>query len=44
VIEEGKPARDFELESDSGEKVKLSAFRGTADRPLLLSQVGLAGH
>jgi peroxiredoxin Q/BCP len=33
VIEEGKPAPDFELESDSGEKVKLSAFRG---RPVVL--------
>ena len=29
MIEEGKPAPDFELESDSGETVKLSSFRGT---------------
>jgi peroxiredoxin Q/BCP len=33
VIEEGKPAPDFELEGDSGEKVKLSQFRG---RPVVL--------
>jgi thioredoxin-dependent peroxiredoxin len=33
VIEEGKPAPDFELQSDSGETVKLSAFRG---RPVVL--------
>ena len=29
MIEEGKPAPDFELESDSGETVNLSSFRGT---------------
>jgi thioredoxin-dependent peroxiredoxin len=28
VIEEGKPAPDFELQSDSGETVRLSDFRG----------------
>jgi peroxiredoxin Q/BCP len=28
VIEEGKPAPDFELASDSGEKVRLSELRG----------------
>jgi thioredoxin-dependent peroxiredoxin len=33
VIEEGKPAPEFELESDSGDKVKLSDFRG---RPVVL--------
>ena len=33
MIEEGKPAPDFELESDTGEKVKLSQFRG---RPVVL--------
>ena len=33
MIEEGKPAPDFELETDSGETVKLSDFRG---RPVVL--------
>jgi peroxiredoxin Q/BCP len=33
VIEEGKPAPDFELESDSGETVKLSQLRG---KPVVL--------
>lgn len=28
VIEEGKPAPDFELQSDAGETVRLSDFRG----------------
>jgi peroxiredoxin Q/BCP len=33
VIEEGKPAPDFELQTDSGETVRLSDFRG---RPVVL--------
>jgi peroxiredoxin Q/BCP len=33
VIEEGNPAPDFELRSDSGDTVKLSDFRG---RPVVL--------
>jgi len=33
VIEEGKPAPDFELTSDSGESVKLSGLRG---KPVVL--------
>jgi peroxiredoxin Q/BCP len=33
VVEEGKPAPDFELTSDSGERVKLSDFRG---KPVVL--------
>jgi thioredoxin-dependent peroxiredoxin len=33
VIEEGRPAPDFELESDAGETVRLSDFRG---RPVVL--------
>jgi thioredoxin-dependent peroxiredoxin len=33
MIEEGKPAPDFELTSDSGEKVKLSSLRG---KPVVL--------
>jgi thioredoxin-dependent peroxiredoxin len=33
VIEEGKPAPEFELQSDSGETVRLSDFRG---RPVVL--------
>jgi peroxiredoxin Q/BCP len=28
MVEEGKPAPDFELESDSGETVRLSSLRG----------------
>ena len=33
MVEEGKPAPDFELTSDSGESVKLSALRG---KPVVL--------
>ena len=33
MVEEGKPAPDFELSSDSGEHVKLSDFRG---KPVVL--------
>jgi peroxiredoxin Q/BCP len=33
MVEEGKPAPDFELTSDSGETVKLSALRG---KPVVL--------
>jgi thioredoxin-dependent peroxiredoxin len=33
MVEEGKPAPDFELKSDSGEHVKLSDFRG---KPVVL--------
>ena len=33
MVEEGKPAPDFELTSDSGEQVKLSNFRG---KPVVL--------
>jgi thioredoxin-dependent peroxiredoxin len=33
MVEEGKPAPDFELTSDSGERVKLSDFRG---KPVVL--------
>ena len=28
MVEEGKPAPDIELRTDSGERVKLSDFRG----------------
>jgi thioredoxin-dependent peroxiredoxin len=33
VVEEGKQAPDFELASDTGERVRLSALRG---RPVVL--------
>ena len=33
MVEEGKPAPDFELKTDEGESVRLSAFRG---RPVVL--------
>jgi thioredoxin-dependent peroxiredoxin len=33
VVSEGQPAPDFELESDSGEQVRLSQFRG---KPVVL--------
>ncbi|TMK75566.1 MAG: peroxiredoxin, partial [Actinobacteria bacterium] len=33
MVEEGKPAPDFELATDSGERVKLSDFRG---KPVVL--------
>jgi len=33
MVEEGKPAPDFELTSDAGERVKLSSLRG---KPLVL--------
>jgi peroxiredoxin Q/BCP len=33
VVEEGKPAPDFELRADTGETIKLSDFRG---RPVVL--------
>ena len=33
MIEEGKPAPDFELESDNGETVKLSDLR---EKPVVL--------
>ena len=33
MVEEGKPAPDFELASDTGEKVRLSALQG---KPVVL--------
>jgi len=38
MVEEGKPAPDIELTTDSGERVKLSDFPRAAGRPLLLSE------
>ena len=42
MVEEGKPAPDFELTSDSGDTIRLSDFR-EARRRLLLSQGRHAG-
>lgn len=33
MVEEGRPAPDFELESDAGRRVRLSSVRG---RPVVL--------
>ena len=38
AVEEGTPAPDFALTSDTGETVSLSSLRGQARRPLFLSQ------